>query len=186
MTKPGFENPQRTPIAEPHATSHVQPPKLTHRQKVVANAHWGVVHEPLIHYTMGPGRDDWLTATPANHLPLSTDCSGFATLCYFLAGAPDPNGLLYKSLGYTGTMLQHGTRVPLGRVRAGDLVVYGCKTNPHGHHVAVVTGVREHTLAGIDTVSHGQEKGPFPITVAEEAKWQPDGADGVVFLSFLP
>ena len=37
-------------------------------------------------------------------LPLTTDCSGFVTVCYFLAGAPDPNGpRLQTAAGWTGT-----------------------------------------------------------------------------------
>ena len=48
-------------------------------------------------------------------LPLETDCSGFATLCYSWAGAPDPNGNGFSGEGYTGTMLatcRGDTRAP--------------------------------------------------------------------------
>ena len=73
----------------------------------------------------------WLRAKPYA-LPLSTDCSGFATMCYWLAGAPDPNGLHYAEVGYTGTMLAHGLEVNLPE--PGDLIVYG----PYpGHHVVI-------------------------------------------------
>lgn len=62
-----------------------------------------------------------------------TDCSGFATLCYKAAGAPDPNGLGYNSEGYTGTMLAHGkaTKKPL----PGDLMFW---ESPD--HVAIYGG----------------------------------------------
>ena len=82
-------------------------PALTPRQRVVKWARWGVANTGQIHYTETPERADWLKATPPNSLPLSTDCSGFATLCYRMAGLPDPNGLGYKELGYTGTLLQY-------------------------------------------------------------------------------
>jgi hypothetical protein len=53
---------------------------------------------------------------------ISTDCSGFACLCYKAAGAGDPNGTNYDGNAYTGTMMQHGhkTTHPV----AGDLVFY--------------------------------------------------------------
>ena len=51
------------------------------------------------------------TGAPANPtveflgaLPLTTGCSGFVTICFYEAGAPDPNGLDYSGLGYTGTL----------------------------------------------------------------------------------
>lgn len=146
----------------------------TTRERIVTWARWGVTNEPRIHYTEDKRRDDWLITSPHQTLPLSTDCSGFATLCYCLAGAPDPNGLAYKTLGYTGTMLDHGRQVE--RPQPGDLVVYGGGT---GHHVAVVVE------AGADplTVSHGQEAGPLYIRVSEEAKYQPAG---IRYLTFLP
>jgi len=53
------------------------------RQKIVAAARWGIENEPRIHY--GEVRPMPLGRT----LPLTTDCSGFVTICYFLAGAPD-------------------------------------------------------------------------------------------------
>ena len=68
-------------------------------------------------------------------LPLATDCSGFATLCYFLAGAPDPNGLDYCGQGYTGTLLRHLPHVGQSDVRPGDIVVWGSYP---GRHCAVV------------------------------------------------
>ena len=67
-------------------------------------ASWGVVHEAEIHY--GQLRPIDGLATP-HKLPLATDCSGFVTLCYKWAGAPDPNGRGYDGYGYTGTLLQH-------------------------------------------------------------------------------
>ena len=65
----------------------------TVRRKIVAAARWGIANEPRIHY--GEIRPIPLGRT----LPLTTDCSGFVTICYYLAGAPDPNGLGYSGQG---------------------------------------------------------------------------------------
>lgn len=128
------------------------------RENVVKWARWGVAHEPQIHYTEAADRDDWLTAQPRNKLPLTTDCSGFVTLCYWLAAALDPNGLGYFKLGYTGTLLDHAAKhgqilTDVSKARPGDPIVMGPGT---GAHVVVVVE------AGADplVVSHGQEGGP--------------------------
>src|SRR5260370_35323395 len=99
------------------------------RDGIVVVALWGVRNEPRIHYA--PVRPIPLRRT----LPLTTDCSGFATLCYFLAGAPDPNGLGYIGQGYTGTMLRHLPHVPAAGAPARALVIWG---RYPGRHSAVV------------------------------------------------
>lgn len=133
------------------------------RAAIVAFAEWGIANEAQIHYEQlrpmdGIGR--------ARKLPLKTDCSGFSTLCYAWAGAPDPNGAGYGGQGYTGTLLQHMQRIPASAVQPADLVVWGAAP---GHHVALVL------KAGPDPLvcSHGQEKGPFAIAFSEESKFQP-------------
>lgn len=134
------------------------------RDSIVQAAEWGIAHAAQIHYTETAARSGWLRA-PKRQLPISTDCSGFATMCYWLAGAPDPNGLSYRSLGYTGTMLAHGTVVqsPL----PGDLIIYG---PPPGHHVVVYM----YTWHGAWVVaSHGGEYGPVRILQHQEEIAQP-------------
>ena len=130
----------------------------TLRRKIVAAARWGLANEPRIHY--GEARPFPL----ARRLPLTTDCSGFATLCYFLAGAPDPNGLGYSGEGWTGTLLRHLARTELPR--AGDLVVWGAYP---GHHCAVVLEPGEDPLL----CSHGRERGPLAIRFSAECRLQP-------------
>lgn len=49
----------------------------------------------------------------------ATDCSGFVTDCYQEGGAPDPNGLGYTHLGWTGTMMARGRKV--SQAVPGDL-----------------------------------------------------------------
>jgi hypothetical protein len=141
---------------------------VTTRQRIVAAARWGIANEPRIHY--GEARPFPLS----RRLPLTTDCSGFVTLCYFLARAPDPNGLGYDGDGWTGTLLRH---LPAAaRLRPGDIVVWGAYP---GHHCAVVLEVGDDPLLA----SHGQERGPLSIRFSEESRYQPSE---VTWLSSLP
>jgi len=129
------------------------------RQAIVAAARWGISHEPRIHY--GGVRPIPL----GRRLPLTTDCSGYVTLCYFLAGAPDPNGLAYNGEGWTGTLLRHLTHVAEGR--PGDIVVFGAYP---GHHCAIVLEPGNDPLLA----SHGQERGPVEVRFSTESAYQPE------------
>jgi hypothetical protein len=130
------------------------------RGQIVGVARWGIRNEALIHYAM-------VRPIPLRRaLPLTTDCSGFATLCYYLAGAGDPNGLDYIGQGYTGTLLRHMRHVGRAAARPGDLVVWG---RYPGHHVALVLEADEDPLL----CSHGQERGPLAIRFSEEDETQP-------------
>jgi cell wall-associated NlpC family hydrolase len=131
----------------------------TVRQKIVTAARWGIAHEPQIHY--GELRPIPLART----LPLTTDCSGFVTLCYFLAGAPDPNGLDYNGEGWTGTLLRHLEHIPRADAKLGDLVVWGAYP---GRHVAIVLEGGDDPLLA----SHGQEHGPLAVRYSVEDWWQ--------------
>jgi hypothetical protein len=82
-------------------------------------------------------------------LPGKLDCSGFATVCHFVGGAPDPNGRNYDGFGYTGTLMSRGVRCAERDLDPGDLVFYGRTTTakpafPIGSptHVAVFDGDR--------------------------------------------
>lgn len=143
-------------------------PALTKRQRIVKWARWGVDNTARIHYTENPDRAGWLHEKPHNRLPLSTDCSGFATLCYRLSGCKDPNGLGYVSLGYTGTLLDHANRAgkvftDVAKAKRGDLIVYGPGT---GEHVAIVVEAGNDPL----TVSHGDERGPEYVKVSQDGR----------------
>lgn len=142
------------------------------RTKIVAFARWGIQNEPSIHYQQLRPVDG---LDHAKKLPLNTDCSGFATLCYRWAGAPDPNGGNFAG-AYTGTMLTHCRHIPASAVQPGDLVVWGAYP---GHHVALVLE------AGPDPLlcSHGQEKGPVAIAFSAESKYQPTPATWLACLS---
>lgn len=146
---------------------------LTVREEIVANARWGIANEPQIHYEQLRPIDG---LHEPRKLPLYTDCSGFSTLCYAWAGAPDPNGLGYSGAGYTGTLLQHMTAIAADAVQPGDLVVWG---PPPGHHVALVLELGPDPLL----CSHGQEAGPLEIRFSVESEYQPSPA---TWLSCLP
>jgi|SRR5579884_1120669 len=133
------------------------------RQAVVANAQWGIANEPQIHYAETRPID---ALHQPRRLPLTTDCSGFATLCYAWAGAPDPNGLDYSGEGWTGTLLTHLKPIAKSAVQPGDLVVWGA---PPGHHVALVLEPGSDPLL----CSHGQERGPCEIRFSVESAYQP-------------
>jgi hypothetical protein len=128
------------------------------RRKIVAAARWGIANEPRIHYgeirpiPLGTG------------LPLTTDCSGFVTICFYRAGAPDPNGLDYGGQGYTGTLLDHLDEA--AEPKHGDVVVWGAYP---GRHCAIVLE------PGVDPLlaSHGRERGPIAIRYTAECRLQP-------------
>jgi cell wall-associated NlpC family hydrolase len=135
------------------------------RAAIVAWCKWAIANEPQIHYAQ---ERPMPIKRAVRALPLTTDCSGFATLAYMYAGAPDPNGCGYNGQGYTGTMLARGRRINLRAANPGDLVVFGEGT---GHHVVVLL---ESGASGDPLVaSHGQERGPIALRFSEEAKAQP-------------
>jgi lysozyme family protein len=133
------------------------------REAIVTWALWGVRNRARIAYSQGAARLGAL-GSPGS-LPLATDCSGFATLCYAWAGAPNPNfaGRYDPAKGgYTGTMLSRCRHVPRASAQAGDLVVW---TPPRdGHHVCVVVG----TGADPWLVSHGDDGGPKKVRFSDE------------------
>jgi hypothetical protein len=131
---------------------------LTLRAAIVKWAKYGVAHNAEIHYSESTVRDDFLHAT-RGHLPMTTDCSGWVTQCYWAAGAPDPSGLGYRYVGFTGTLLSfaasHGhVFTDLSRARPGDPIVIGPGS---GWHAVICLE------PGVDPIvgSHGSEPGPL-------------------------
>ncbi len=128
------------------------------RAALVKWAKWGVTNNAAIHYTEDTRRDDYLHGAKA-HLPIWTDCSGWVTYCYWAAGLPDPSGLDFAYLGYTGTLLANAAKqgsitTNLAAARPGDPIVIGPGT---GWHVTICVA------SGADpiVVSHGSEPGPL-------------------------
>lgn len=142
------------------------------RDDIVKWARWGVENHDRFSYA--EVRPMHLAKNP---LPWTGDCSSFVTLCYYLAGAPDPNGLNYDGQGYTGTELQHGSvieyhmarmltvaeTVALEHVLPGDAIVYG--PFPGWHTALVVEN-------GLDplTVSMGQQGDPNYVRVSQDGR----------------
>lgn len=142
--------------------------RLSRRARLVRWGKWGIRHNARIGYTEGASRGQWLSDKPPNKLPFSTDCSGFVTLCYKLAGCKDPNGLDYRQLGFTGTLLQHardrGTLVPYPcPVQRGDLIVFGDDPGVH-----VVMALEDATDP--ECVSHGDQAGPERIKLSSDPR----------------
>ncbi|MET7472945.1 peptidoglycan-binding domain-containing protein [Streptomyces sp. NPDC005648] len=133
------------------------------RQEMVANSLWGVQHNADIHYSQTRPMP---IGIPKDHLPFSTDCSGFATLMAKWSGAGDPNGSGFDGDGYTGTMLDHCEHISASETQPGDFVVFGAHP---GTHVVVLVESAAGGLAAM-CVSHGQEAGPLHVSLEDEAK----------------
>jgi lysozyme family protein/peptidoglycan hydrolase-like protein with peptidoglycan-binding domain len=149
------------------------------RQAIVQWANWGVQNTDKIAYSQNGPRLAAIN-TPGQ-LPLVTDCSGFATLCYAWAKAPNPNASgPYDPNGaaYTGTMLTHMRHIPPTAVEPGDLIVW---TPPStGAHVVLVV------QPGADpvVVSHGDDTGPKKLNFsAEDAYHRQHGSGTAVYLT---
>ena len=149
------------------------------RKKIVEWALWGVKNTHRIAYSQGGTRMGALLSPGS--LPLATDCSAFASLCYSWAGAPNPNfdgPYVAAQGGYTGTMLGRCRRIPAAAAKPGDLVVW---TPPStGQHVCIVVG------GGADPmlVSHGSDSGPLKIRFSDEDAYQRRAGHGTaIFLS---
>jgi lysozyme family protein len=138
------------------------------RKRIVQWASWGVSNNGRIAYSQdGNVRLSGLGAKGS--LPLATDCSAFATLCYCWAGAPNPNARgAYdsKAAAFTGSMLTHCRRIPKSAAQPGDLVVW---TPPGvGQHVClVVSGGADPML-----ISHGDDSGPKRLRFSAEDAYQ--------------
>jgi hypothetical protein len=145
------------------------------RKQIVARALWGVKSNGRISYSQGAARLAALL-TPET-LPLATDCSGFVTLCYSWANAPNPNAAgAYspRQTVYTGSMLAHCRPIPRNAAKPGDLVIWSPPKD--GHHVCVVVE------AGPDPwlVSHGGNDGPKRLRFSDEDAAQRRGGHNVV------
>lgn len=127
------------------------------RNAIVGWARWGAAHAASIHYTQSQLRDDFLHR-PRGYLPMSTDCSGEVTQQNWASNAPDPSGLGYRYVGFTGTLLsfayKHGhVFTDLARAKPGDPIVIGPGS---GYHAVMVIEAGPDPLV----VSHGSEIGP--------------------------
>lgn len=152
------------------------------RQAFVNWANWFANNKathPFV-YTEGAARMEAIGQWPLK-FPVSSDCSGFVTLCANLAGMADPNGQKYDHEGYTGTLLSQNAHIPQVDVQPGDIVVYGPGT---GWHTAVIVQVQG---SNILTVSHGEQGDPSFVWVNHPESGNPhnyptDGREPQTFL----
>ncbi len=123
------------------------------RQRIVAAANVGFRNRGSIRYTQDARRMQGVRERiRLPNFPRFEDCSSFATWCYWVAGAPDPNGRGYDGFGFTGTQIGPGRKVT--EPRPGDLVFYGWEPARNcPKHVALYVG-------NGNVVSHGSESGP--------------------------
>ena len=135
------------------------------RHAIVSNALWGAAvaaqRPKQIHYgEVRPIRG------ASRVLPLTTDCSGFVTLCYEWAQAPDPNAMNYNGTGYTGSMLHACSHIQPRAAQLADLVVFG---DAPGTHVVIIVQLGSDPMV----VSHGSEDGPLKLPLSQEATSHP-------------
>ena len=96
------------------------------RKRIVQWAMWGCKNSAQIAYSQN-GNVRLSQLGKGASVPLATDCSGFATLCYSWAGAPNPNAagaFDARQPAFTGSMLGHCRKIPRSAVQPGDLVVW--------------------------------------------------------------
>lgn len=93
-------------------------------------ARWAIANHGRFTYSEGALRSH-MVDSKAGSLPQWADCSAFVTGLAKWAGAPDPSGLGFDPVGYTGTLLQHCTVITAAEARMGDLIVYGPGTGSH-------------------------------------------------------
>ena len=150
------------------------------RKRIVDWALWGCKNSSQIAYSQN-GNVRLAALGTKGTLPLATDCSAFATLCYSWAGAPNPNAAgVYdpRQPAFTGSMLSHCRRIPRSAAQPGDLVVW---TPPRvGQHVCLVVAGGADPLL----VSHGDDSGPKKLRFsAEDAYQRRHGHGTAVWLS---
>jgi hypothetical protein len=120
---------------------------------------WWLQHNSSIHYEQI--RPIPLARAKAHTLPIYTDCSGAATCIYYVAGAPDPNGLDYSGQGFTGTLFANGEAIKMADIEVGDLIIVG--KGDASVHVYVVY---RQVSGAWELFSHGREQAPEIVTLA--------------------
>ncbi|MDX6507361.1 MAG: hypothetical protein QOG06_2005 [Gaiellaceae bacterium] len=138
------------------------------RKRIVEWAVWGCKNTSQIAYSQD-GNVRLTALGKKATLPLATDCSAFATLCYCWAGAPNPNGpgdFDSRQPAFTGSMLDHCRRIPRSAAKPGDLVVW---TPPsRGEHVCIVVSRGPDPML----ISHGDDTGPKKLRFSAEDGYQ--------------
>jgi len=138
---------------------------LSTRERLLYWAKWFVEHKSKVFY------EEVRPFPLGAHLPQFNDCSATFTNIYYLAGAPDPNGLNYSGYGNTASLAMNGQMVQPGKIRIGDAVLY---YDGNGWsqwdtvHVAIV--VNSENQDDPLTMSHGQSSEPAFVRVSEDGR----------------
>ncbi len=145
------------------------------RPDIVTWANWGIAHKSEFDY------DEIRPMPLTTHAPIRDDCSGFCTLVYFLADAPDPNGPHYNYDGYgnTDTLYANAKHIPVEQVLPGDLAIFGL--NPTLHGAVIIEGGEDPI-----TSSHGSPNTPQRISVSalQEAVGEAFGLHGLAPVTY--
>jgi hypothetical protein len=90
---------------------------------------------------------------------IRTDCSGESEILARWKNLPDPSGLGFNGQGNTGTILAHGTQIPLSAAQIGDFIVYRSgPTDKYGHHVVTILSLLPH--GDFEVGSNGKQGDP--------------------------
>ena len=127
------------------------------RKRLVHWGHWGIAHTSQIGYTETPQRAAWLSHKPPNKLPLATDCSGFVTLCYRMAGVPDPSRLGYQQLGHTRTLPAHAGGARLAATSPPRLGTEACGGQTPPRPCRHAAGIRLSTIPAYQLDPNGRQ-----------------------------
>jgi hypothetical protein len=140
------------------------------RTRFVALLHWGIKHEPAIHYQQVrpvPVRSTIWT------LPLFIDCTGIGILFAKWAKAPDPSGKKFSGAGRTSDFLANCKRIRKSELKPGDIVQFD------DSHACYVLQARTDPLL----FSHGMERGPLAISLSAEIGYHEN--ESIYYLRFI-
>jgi hypothetical protein len=97
---------------------------------------------------------------------ITIDCSGDVDWCRRQAGAKSAYGRGYDGIGNTENLLANGQRIPLWRVKPGDVVVYNAHLDATKQHAATIVQRGKDPL----TVSMGQQGDPSLVRVSQDGR----------------
>lgn len=137
-----------------------RPPKAA-RVRFVDLLHWGIAHEPDIHYFTGEASRPGPMRLPIHYLPLHLDCTMIGIVFAKWSGAPDPSGYHFSGAGRTSDFLAHCKRITKSELKPGDCVQFDDE-----HECYVLEPGSDPLL-----FSHGMERGPLAIRLSAETEY---------------
>src|ERR1035437_110828 len=138
--------PPTLPLPEPKAEA-ITPVGGTSAAGAAGAAQKALGEKPKYRYSQANRENNGSLFGPE---PRLMDCSSFVTLCYKEAGLPDPNGMSYKPIGNTDSLIHHMKKT--ANPQPGDLAFFG-SSEAATDHVNIVIG-------GGKSISMGKEGDP--------------------------